>query len=52
MQQLIDAFSNDEDEVRRECCYVFGNITFGGQNLALIDFYLENKILINYISLL
>lgn len=49
---LLDLFSTDCSDVRREICYVFANLSKHGQPELVFNFYNQNNIIPYYINCL
>lgn len=51
MHKILNLFETDANEVRREICYIFSNISHSGDPIVIFNLYKENSIVRYYVNL-
>lgn len=52
MTQLLDMFVNDSEDVRKEICYVFSNVVYGGRTLEIDRILIALGVIKGYLLIL
>lgn len=50
--KVLELFESDSNDVKREICYIFSNMTHSGEPAKIFAFYKQTSLLRYYVNLL